>query len=109
MINMTGGSWKRWVGAVLILHLCGTVLWFVSQWCWPKVTINGERIQVNPRAVLNLDKVYHLRLWDYEWPVGDEGTGYRGYLSRMVRDFRKIYPNIRVEVTLLVWRKVRNS
>jgi hypothetical protein len=66
-----------------------------------KIRLGEHYIYCNPQAKINFKKTYHLHLWDYNWPIKGNGFTYRTYLQQVVRDFQKIYPNIKVEIKLL--------
>lgn len=86
----------------LLFVLFFTAGFGVAQYFYhPRVKIGGYNILCNPKAKINPKKNYNLSLWDYQWPVGDDKAGYREYLDQAIADFQKIYPNIRVKVTLL--------
>jgi ABC-type sugar transport system, periplasmic component len=63
----------------------------------PRIKLGQNYIYCNPKAKMNAHKIYRLRLWDYNWPL----INYRAYLLQAIRDFQKIYPNIRVDLELL--------
>lgn len=67
----------------------------------PRIKLGEHYIYCNPKAKVNLKKTYHLHLWDYDWPIKENGLQYRDYLLQAVRDFQKVYPNVRVEIKLL--------
>lgn len=67
----------------------------------PRVRLGERVIFCNPRAKISPRRVYHLKLWDYNWPVNRENGGYKALLEKAVADFRRLYPNIEVEITLL--------
>lgn len=66
----------------------------------PRVKLGDDYIYCNPGAKVKPDRVYRLRLWDTNWPVPVAGE-YKAYLERLVHDFQKIYPNIKVQITLI--------
>jgi hypothetical protein len=41
----------------------------------PRVRLGEHVIFCNPRAKINPKKVYHLKLWDYDWPVNQKNGG----------------------------------
>lgn len=59
-----------------------------------------DYINYNPNAKIKPNRVYQLRLWDTNWPVLAAGE-YKAYLEGLVRDFQKVYPNIKVQITLI--------
>ena len=65
----------------------------------PRVKLGDDYLYCNPGAKVKSNRVYQLRLWDTNWPVLEAG-GYKAYLERMVLDFQRIYPNIRIAITL---------
>lgn len=67
----------------------------------PRIKLGQHYIYCNPKAKIDLQNTYHLNLWDYNWPIKESGTEYRAYLLQAIRDFQKIYPNVRVELKLL--------
>jgi hypothetical protein len=66
----------------------------------PRVKLGDEYIYCNPGAKVKPDREYQLRLWDTNWPVLAAGE-YKAYLEKLVQDFQKIYPNIKVQITLI--------
>lgn len=66
----------------------------------PGVKFGDDFIPCNPKAKINPHKVYHLRLWDYNWPIQGEIT-YRYYLRQAIKKFQDIYPNIKIDFKLL--------
>ncbi|MCL6589900.1 MAG: extracellular solute-binding protein [Firmicutes bacterium] len=88
----------------LLLAVLFLVSFFISARYFsqrPRVRLGEHVIFCNPRARINPKKLYHLKLWDYEWPVNQKQGGYKAFLQKAVADFRKVYPNIEVEITLL--------
>lgn len=65
----------------------------------PRMKLGDNYLSCNPGAKVKTNRIYQLRLWDTNWPVLEAG-GYKAYLERLVRDFQKIYPNIKVAITL---------
>jgi hypothetical protein len=66
----------------------------------PRVKLGDRYIYCNPNAKLKKDQIYKLQLWDTNWPVLQEGD-YSKYLTRLVRDFQKQYPNVQVRIRLM--------
>ncbi len=66
----------------------------------PGVKFGDDFISCNPKAKIDPDKVYHLRLWDYNWPIQGEFT-YRYYLRQAIKKFQEMYPNIKIDFKLL--------
>lgn len=58
-------------------------------------------IHCNPNVKINPKRNYVLRLWDYNWPIGEGALSYKAYMEQAIARFQKEYPNIRVELTLL--------
>ncbi len=65
----------------------------------PRVKLGKNYIFCNPNAKVKQRKTYHLRLWDANWPIKENG-GYKSYLKKLISDFQQQYPNIHVEITL---------
>jgi hypothetical protein len=71
------------------------------RYCRPfqKYKIKNRIIRINPSVKVDPTQEYHLRLWDYDWPLA--GGNYRDYLKKEVRGFNQLYPRIKVEIRLL--------
>jgi hypothetical protein len=71
------------------------------RYCHPfqKYKIKNRIIRINPNVKVDPSQKYHLRLWDYDWPLA--GGNYRDYLQKEVRGFNQLYPRIKVEIRLL--------
>jgi ABC-type glycerol-3-phosphate transport system substrate-binding protein len=66
-----------------------------------QVRIGEHYLWLNPFAQINPKKQYTLRVWDYDLPIGTGDQSYNQYFKKMLADFEKEYPNIRVELTLI--------
>jgi hypothetical protein len=67
----------------------------------PGVKLGEDFIPCNPKAKIDPKKIYHLRLWDYNWPMPQGKSSYRNYLLQVIKNFQEIYPNVKVEIKLL--------
>ena len=70
----------------------------------PRIRLGKHLININYRAKINLKKTYHLKLWDYQWPGVNGENWYQPFISKIVADFEKENPNIKVEFRLLDFR-----
>lgn len=99
LLNIRKKTLKWWLLAALFLASFFISFHFFSQ--RPRVRLGEQVIFCNPRAKVSPNRVYHLKLWDYNWPVNQEKGGYQAFLRKALADFRQTYPNIEVEITLL--------
>ncbi len=83
----------------LLLFVLGILIPFYTR--EPRIKLGDNYIYCNPSAKVNLKKTYHLRIWDYNWPVKAGNKTYLQYLVGAINNFQQIYPNIKVEITLL--------
>ncbi len=85
---------------LLMLVLFG--IGFLLPWLktGPGVKLGENFIPCNPKAKIDPNKIYHLRLWDYNWPIQGKST-YRYYLHQVIQKFQRIYPNIKIDFKLL--------
>lgn len=66
-----------------------------------QVRIGHHHLRLNPFAQIDPQKKYTLRLWEYDLPVQLGEKTYRQYINQLISDFRKEYPNIKVELRWL--------
>ncbi len=83
----------------IIFFTIGFILPWINR--GPGVKLGENFIPCNPKAKINPNKLYHLRLWDYDWPIPQGKASYRSYLLQVIKDFQRIYPNIKIEFKLL--------
>lgn len=67
----------------------------------PRIRLGEHVIYINYRAKINPKKIYHLRLWDYQWPGVNGENWYQPFIKRTVADFQRENPNIKVELRLV--------
>jgi hypothetical protein len=84
---------------LLILFALRFILSFRYFQQFQRVKIGKREIRINLKAKIDPEKTYHLRLWDYDWPLLK--SGYREYLLGAIAEFKKTYPNINVEIRLM--------
>lgn len=70
----------------------------------PRIRLGDHYLRVNYRAKINPKKNYRLQLWDYKWPGAEGDQWYEPFIAKVVGDFEKAYPNIKVELSLLDFR-----
>lgn len=90
---------SRRAAAILapVLALAGAALW------WNFMRLEPGMVRVNPRATINPDREYVVTYWDYRWPTAPDGTAYETWLGKVLGEFRRRHPNVRVEYRLLDW------
>lgn len=71
----------------------------------PRIRLGDHYLTINYRAKINSKKTYHLKLWDYKWPGAEDDTWYQPIIERVIKDFEKENPNIRVELSLLDFKE----
>lgn len=62
----------------------------------------GER-RIDPMAEVDPRRGYHLVVWEYEVPLPWESGAHRQALEDAIAEFRKVWPNITVELEVLPW------
>lgn len=67
----------------------------------PRIRLGEHVIYINYRAKINPKKIYHLKLWDYQWPGVNGENWYQPFIKTAVADFQKENPNIKVELRLV--------
>ena len=95
MISLTS---KRWFLIFLVISFLAAFLISFKSY-QPQVKFGDFYIKCNPNAKIKLNKTYRLQLWDTEWPL--QQWSYKKYMQRVLIDFQKKYPNIKVKLTLL--------
>jgi hypothetical protein len=93
------GKRAGFITLLCILFAVGFYLSFRYFQQFQRIKIGDREIRINLNAKIDPQKIYHLRLWDYDWPFLK--CRYRQYLLGAIAEFRKTYPNIRVEIRLL--------
>lgn len=86
---------------LLCLGLLGLVFFITTDFLSRRIKVGDLYIQVNPKAKIKADKIYNIKLWDYNWPIRNGSGSYRSYLGKAIAEFRKTYPQVVVEIDLL--------
>jgi hypothetical protein len=93
------GKRAGFISLLCILFMVGFYLSFLYFQQFQRIKIGNREIRINLNSKIDPEKIYHLRLWDYDWPLLK--CGYRKYLLGAIAEFQKTYPNIKVEIRLL--------
>jgi hypothetical protein len=93
------GKRAGFISLLCVLFVMGFYLSFLYFQQFQRIKIGEREIRINLNSKINPQKVYHLRLWDYDWPFLK--CGYRNYLLGAIAEFQKTYPNIKVKIRLL--------
>ena len=92
---------RRMLNVLIIILLFFIGYFSVRYFRRPRIRLGEYYLTVNYRAKINPQKKYHLRIWDYKWPGADGEQWYEPFITEMIKDFEKVNPNIRVELSLL--------
>lgn len=60
-------------------------------------------LRIDPMAEIDPEREYHLIVWEHDVPLPWEPASRRKALDEAIAEFRKVWPNIFVEVQVLPW------
>lgn len=89
----------------ILISVATLVLAGATVWWWLFIRLEPGMVRYNPSVPLQPDREYHLEFWDYLWPTAPDGGMYEPWLKKVLADFTKSHPNIKVRYRLLDWEQ----